>query len=73
MPGLGGESLYRRLKSNAAVRNPLFLFMIGDVITPQARQFYTQSGVQYLRKPFRIQDLVEAVEGLLSRNPPPGF
>jgi DNA-binding response OmpR family regulator len=43
------------------------------VITSQARQFYAQPGVQYLRKPFRIQDLVDAVEELLSRNPPPGF
>jgi DNA-binding response OmpR family regulator len=73
MSGLSSEDLYRLMKNDAAVRNPLFLFMIGDVITPQARQVYTQSGVQYLRKPFRIQDLVEAVEGLLSRNPPPGF
>jgi CheY-like chemotaxis protein len=73
MSGLSGEDLYRLMKNDAAVRNPLFLFMIGNVITPQARQFYAQSGVQYLRKPFRIQDLVDAVEGLLSRNPPPGF
>jgi len=50
----------------------LFLFLTGDVITAGTRQFYAQSGAQYLRKPFRIQDLVEAVEGLLSRNLPPG-
>jgi signal transduction histidine kinase/ActR/RegA family two-component response regulator len=73
MSGLSSEDLYRLMKSDAAVRNPLFLFMTGEVITAQARQFYAQSGVQYLRKPFRIQDLVDAVEGLLSRNPPPGF
>jgi CheY-like chemotaxis protein len=73
MSGLSAEDLYRLMKNDAAIRNPLFLFMTGDVITPQARQFYAQSGVQYLRKPFRIQDLVDAVEGLLSRNPLPGF
>jgi signal transduction histidine kinase/CheY-like chemotaxis protein len=69
MPGHRGENLHRLVKG----RGPLFLFLIGDVITPQARQFYAQSGVQYLRKPFRIQDLVDAVEGLLSRNPLRGF
>jgi CheY-like chemotaxis protein len=73
MSGLTGEDLYRLMKNDSAVPNPLFLFMTGDVITPQTRQFYAQSGVQYLRKPFRIQDLVDAVEGLLSRNPPPDF
>jgi CheY-like chemotaxis protein len=72
MPGLSGENLYRLLKSEDPARNPLFLFMTGAAITPQARQFYAQAGVQYLRKPFRIQDLVESVEGLLSRNPQPG-
>jgi signal transduction histidine kinase len=73
MSGLSGENLYRLMKNDAAIRNPLYLFMTGDVITPQARQFYAESGVQYLRKPFRIQDLVDAVEGLLSRNPLLGF
>jgi len=72
MPGLSGENLLGLMKSGATVRNPLFLFMIGDAITPNARQSYAQSGVEYLRKPFRIQDLVDAVEELLSRNPPPG-
>jgi len=72
MPGLSGENLYRLLKSEEPARSPLFLFMTGAAITPQARQFYAQAGVQYLRKPFRIQDLVESVEGLLSRNLLPG-
>jgi signal transduction histidine kinase len=72
MTGLSGENLYRLMKSDATTGNPLFLFLIGEVITSQARQFYPESGVQYLRKPFRIQDLIDAVEGLLSRNPPPG-
>ena len=72
-PGHCGESLYRLMQCETVSHKPLFLFMISDVITPQARQFFAQSGVQYLRKPFRIQDLVDAVEGLLSRNPQPGF
>jgi len=72
MPGLNGESLFRLLKSEHPAGRSLFLFLTGDVITAGARQFYAQSGAQYLRKPFRIQDLVEAVEGLLSRNLPPG-
>jgi len=73
MPGLNGESLYQLVRSENRVGSPLFLFMTGEAITAEARQFYAQSGVQYLRKPFRIQDLVDAIEGLLSRNPPPGF
>jgi CheY-like chemotaxis protein len=72
MPGLSGHSLFRLLKSENPERRSLFLFLAGDVITAEARQFYAQPDVQYLRKPFRIQDLVDAVEGLLSRSLPPG-
>jgi len=71
--GLSSENLYRLMKNDSAMPSPLFLFMTGELMTPQARHFYAQSGVQYLRKPFRIHDLVDAVEALLSRNPPPGF
>jgi CheY-like chemotaxis protein len=73
MPGLSGQSLYRLMESANPAMNQRFLFMTGDVITAQAKQFFTQSGVQFLRKPFRIQDLLEAVEGLFSRSQPQGF
>ena len=73
MPGLNGESLYQLVRSEKREKCPLFLFMTGEAISVEARRFYAQAGVQYLRKPFRIQDLVDAIEGLLSRNPPPGF
>ena len=71
--GHRGENLHWMMKGSAEAGKPFLLLMTGDVITSQARQSYAQSGVQYLRKPFRIQDLIDAVEGLLSRNPPPGF
>jgi len=73
MPGLNGESFHQLIRSETGEKAPLFLFLTGETITSTARQFYTQPGVHYLRKPFRIQDLVDAIEGLLSRNPRPGF
>lgn len=73
MPGLSGQSLYRLMEAANPVMKQRFLFMTGDVITAQAQQFFTQAGVQYLRKPFRIQDMLEAVEGLFSRSQPQGF
>jgi len=68
MPGFSGESLCRLMKSANPSRNQRFLFMTGEVISVHARQFFAQSGVQYLRKPFRIQELVDAVEGIFSRS-----
>jgi CheY-like chemotaxis protein len=68
MPGLSGQSLFRLVASgdpNAADR---FLFITGEVGASDSRQFHEQNGVQLLRKPFRIQELLEAVDYLFSRN-----
>ena len=72
MPGLSGQSLYRLIESGDPSAPERFLFVTGDVIASDARQFYAQNGVQYLRKPFRIQELLESVEHLFSRNQTPG-
>jgi CheY-like chemotaxis protein len=68
MPGISGQRLYRLVESlNLDMRNK-FLFVTGDVVNTQTKRFLEQAGVQFLRKPFKIQELVEAIEGILSRN-----
>ena len=73
MPTLSGQRLYHLVNSAHPELQDRFLFVTGDVITGQTDKFFKEAGVQVLRKPFRIQDLVDAVEGLLSRNPPQSF
>lgn len=70
MPGLSGQRLYRMAESLNAEIHHRFLFVTGDVVNAQTKRFFTQAGVQYIRKPFRIQELVEAIEGLLNRSQP---
>ena len=72
MLGLSGENLFHLVQSTSRV-NPRFLFLNSDVISHQARKFYVETGVPYLRKPFRIRDLVEAVEDVFNRSQPLGF
>jgi len=72
MPGLSGQSLFRLIESGDPSAPDRFLFMTGDVVASDNRQFYAQNGVQLLRKPFRIQELLEAVDHLFNRNQPPG-
>jgi signal transduction histidine kinase len=67
MPGLSGQRLYRLVESLNSQLRHRFLFVTGDVVNGQTTRFFTQAGVQYIRKPFRIQELVEAIEGLLSK------
>lgn len=72
MPGLSGQSLYRLLEGVDAGAAGRFLFITGDVGASDTRQFYAQNGVQLLRKPFRIQELLECVDNLFNRNQQPG-
>ncbi|OLC33589.1 MAG: hypothetical protein AUH28_10425 [Acidobacteria bacterium 13_1_40CM_56_16] len=72
MPGVSGQRLYRLVESwNAELRHR-FLFVTGDVIGAQTGRFFAQVGVQYLRKPFRIHELLDAIEGLINRSQPLG-
>jgi signal transduction histidine kinase/ActR/RegA family two-component response regulator len=72
MPGVSGQRLYRLVESLNPELRHRFLFVTGDVVNAQTKRFFNQAGVQYLRKPFRINELVEAIEGVLSRTQPAG-
>jgi DNA-binding response OmpR family regulator len=69
-PGLTGHSLYKLLQSWMPAMNHRFLFISSEVVSVRTWQFFSQAGVQFLRKPFRIQDLLEAVDRLFSRTQP---
>ena len=73
MPGLSGQRLYRMVESLNPDLQHRFLFVTGDVVNDQTKRFFLQAGVQYVRKPFRIQELVEAIEKVLSRTQPQNF
>jgi two-component system cell cycle sensor histidine kinase/response regulator CckA len=72
MPGLSGQSLFRLVEGSDANAPKKFLFITGEVVANDKRQFYAQNGVHFLRKPFRIQELLEAVDYLFTRNQTPG-
>ncbi len=72
MPGVSGQRLYRLVESLNPELRHRFLFVTGDVVNAQTKRFFSQAGVAYIRKPFRIHELVDAIEGLLSRSQPLG-
>jgi signal transduction histidine kinase/CheY-like chemotaxis protein len=73
MPGISGQRLYRLVESLNPEMRHRFLFVTGDVVNAQTKRFFTQAGVRYIRKPFRIQELVDGIEGMLSRNQTQSF
>jgi signal transduction histidine kinase len=72
MPGVSGQRLYRLVESLNPELRHRFLFVTGDVVNVQTKGFFAQAGVQFIRKPFRIQELIDTIEGLLSRSQPLG-
>ncbi len=70
MPGLSGQRLYRQVRSVKPALEHRFLFVTGDVINAKTKRFFEETGLQCLQKPFRIQDLLEAVGGMINRNQP---
>ena len=68
MPGVNGQNLYRMVESLNPQMARRFLFVTGDVLNERTKQFFAQTGTRYLRKPFRLDDLLHAVEGVLELN-----
>ncbi len=62
MPGVNGQSLYRMVESVNPDLASRFIFVTGDVLNDRTRRFFEQTGTAYLRKPFRLEDLLTAVE-----------
>ncbi|MDI6783690.1 MAG: ATP-binding protein, partial [bacterium] len=65
MPGLDGETLYRRVQQEKPEMVNRLAFMTGDLINPQTKQFLEQTRVPYLEKPFTLQMIREAMQRIL--------
>ena len=65
MPDFDGAQFYQALER---AKNPLrhkFLFVTGDVLAGHTRKFLDESGIPYLAKPFRVEELLEKVGQVL--------
>jgi len=70
MPGLDGQHFY-----NSLVRagNPLrerFLFVTGDIVAAQTREFLARNHLPHVAKPFRVEELTEKVRAVLANRVP---
>ncbi len=66
LPGMSGIDLYRRLKEIPGARSIPVIFITGDVMASDTREFLDITPVPYLTKPFEIPDLLQCVDRTLA-------
>jgi PAS domain S-box-containing protein len=65
MPELDGPGLYRELEEHLPHLLPRVVFLTGDTLSPEAREFLAKTGVSLLDKPFRASDVRRVVQQAL--------
>jgi two-component system response regulator HydG len=68
MPGMDGAELVDWARTNAAVDHVLLL--TGDIASRDLNRVVRDLGVEFLRKPFRIEELLAAVSKVLETEVP---
>src|SRR5713226_6957955 len=66
MPGLDGQHFYKSLERSGNSLRERFLFVTGDVIAAQTREFLERNHLPHVAKPFRVEELTEKVHGVLA-------
>lgn len=67
LPGMSGIELYKNIKRIARTLGRRVVFITGDVIAPDTRDFFTRTRVPYITKPFGIKQLKESINHVLER------
>jgi signal transduction histidine kinase/FixJ family two-component response regulator len=65
MPGLDGQHFYKSLERSGNPLRERFLFVTGDIIAAQTREFLERHHLPHVAKPFRVEELTEKVHGVL--------
>jgi CheY-like chemotaxis protein len=68
MPGLSGRQVYERLRSTNPQLARRMVFITGDVVNDQMRQFLETEKVPYLTKPFALPELRAAIKTIIERD-----
>lgn len=66
MPGMSGIELFTELQRRADPLAERFIFVTGGAFTRDAKRFLESSGVLSLEKPFRQEDLRQAISSTLA-------
>ena len=61
LPGVDGRTLYQQVQAERPEMARRFLICTGDSVSPETEQFLRSSRLPVLLKPFRSEDLLDAL------------
>lgn len=67
MPHMDGRSIYRELERAESPLQRHTLFITGDTLAPGTMRFLESTGMPYLAKPFRVEELKQALSRIAPR------
>jgi two-component system NtrC family sensor kinase len=65
MPQMGGRELFEWIRENRPNLSNRIIFITGDTVSPDTRSFFEKNRSRYLAKPFRIEEVKEAIQTAL--------
>lgn len=71
MPGMDGKQFYKRLKVQQPDYIKRIIFLTGDTVSEDTKEFLVSTGNLHLSKPFQIATVQEAIEKVIAQVPPP--
>ena len=69
MPGMSGLELYQRMRRSSQTLANKVVFISGDTVSPDTRDFISQTGNPLITKPFSLGELMRTVRDLWDRLP----
>jgi DNA-binding NtrC family response regulator len=65
--GVSGADVYTWIVANKPDLKEKMLFITGDLVNEETMKALTDTGVPYIEKPFRVQQLVSTVEKIFGK------
>jgi signal transduction histidine kinase len=69
MPVMDGEALYLELRRRFPALSGRIMFVTGDVLSAEKRVFLERTGVPFLTKPYKLDDVRRTLHGILAGPP----
>ena len=69
MPGMSGPELYQRMQGISETLAGKAVFISGDTVSPDTREFVAKTGNPLITKPFNLEEMRQTVQNLWDRTP----